>query len=95
MKNIFTKQTIYTVEAGDLSELIQDIYGINPQIEASLELGHDDNFQIDADGDEFNEEEWNDYIIKQEYERDEIYNLMHKLCLDGHIVKGVYLIQVW
>ena len=31
MKNIFTKQVIYTVDSSDLSELIQDLYDINPE----------------------------------------------------------------
>lgn len=43
--SIFRRKVVYSVECGDLSDLIIKLYGKNPEIEASLELGHDDIFE--------------------------------------------------
>ena len=60
--SIFRKQVIYSVDCSDLSSLIQNLYGKNPEIEACLELGHD--FEIEASSDEFVEKGFNDWIKK-------------------------------
>ncbi len=92
---IFRKKVVYSVECGDLSDLIQKLYGQSPEIEASLELGHDDIFEIEALASEFNEDEFNKWLQKRSYSRSEIYMLMNKLAFDGHIEDGLYLIEVW
>lgn len=95
MSSIFRKQVIYSVDCSDLSSLIQNLYGKNPEIEASLELGHDDDFEIEANSDEFVEKEFNNWLKEQEYERSEIYMLMNKLAFDGHIENSDYLIKTY
>lgn len=93
MSDIFTKKTIYTVDCGDLSALIEKLYGQYPEIEASLELGHDDDFEISADSGEYDESEFNEWKSKPSWSRSEIYMLMNKLAYDGHIENGDYLIK--
>lgn len=93
--SIFRRKVVYSVECGDLSDLIIKLYGKNPEIEASLELGHDDIFEIEAKASEFDENEFNKWLQKRSYSRREIYMLMHKLAFDGHIEDGLYLIEVW
>lgn len=93
--SIFRKKVVYSVECGDLSDLIRKLYGQDPEIEASLELGHDDIFEIEAKSSEFNENEFNNWKQRRSFSRSEIYMLMHKLAFDGHIEDGLYLIEVW
>ena len=91
--SIFTRQVVYSVDSDDKSSLIQGFYGRNPEIEASLELGHDDTFEISANGDELDEVEFNQWKVKPVWQRSEIYMLMNKLAFDGHIKNGDYLIK--
>lgn len=95
MKNIFEKKVVYSVDCDDLSDLIKDLYNINPEIEASLELNDDGTYEIEANSDEFDQNEWSKYIIKQKYSTSEIYNLMNKLAFDGEIDNGTYLIKTY
>jgi hypothetical protein len=95
MSPIFKKQVVYSVDCSDLSELIGKLYGHYPEIEASLELGHDDTFEIEANAEELDEEEFNEWLKKPHHERFEIYMLMNKLAFDGHIENGDYLIKTY
>ena len=96
---IFRRKIIYSVECSDLSSLINKVYGKYPEIEASLELGDDDTFEIEANAGEFvnsdQEDEFAKWLVKPSYERSEIYMLMNKLAFDGHIVDGNYLIKTF
>lgn len=94
MNSIFRKKVVYSVECSDLADLIQKLYGQDPEIEASLELGHDDTFEIKARASEFDENEFNRWKQRRSFERSEIYMLMNKLAFDGHIDDGLYLIKV-
>jgi len=93
MNSIFKTITIHKVDCGDLSDLIQNLYGRNPEIEASLELGHDDDYAISACADEADENEFAKWKEKPSFSTSEIYMLMNQLAKDGHIVDGDYLIQ--
>lgn len=95
MSEIFTKKTIYSVDASDLAGLIQNLYGQDPEIEASLELGHDDTFELEANSDEYDESEFLSWSNHPDYSRGEIYMLMHKLAYDGHIENGDYIIKTY
>lgn len=95
MPDIFTRQIIYSVDASDLATLIEDLYGRDPEIEASLELGHDDTFEISANAMEFNEKDFVEWLKKPSWSRSEISMLMNKLAADGHIVDGDYLIKTY
>jgi hypothetical protein len=94
MNSIFRKKVVYSVECGDLSDLIRKLYGQDPEIEASLELGHDDIFEIEANSNEYDDVEFQNWTRRRSYSRSEIYMLMNKLAKDGHIIDGQYLIQV-
>ena len=95
MSSIFTKQVVYSVDCSDLAALIEELYGQYPEIEASLELGHDDTFEIGAYGSEFDEREFNNWLKSPSNSRSEIYMLMNKLVYDGHIEEGDYLIKTY
>lgn len=95
MNSIFTKQVVYSVDCSDLSALIQKLYGQNPEIEASLELGHDDTFEISANASELDEEEFKKCANKPSHSYSDIYMLMNKLASDGHIIDGDYLIKTY
>ena len=60
LPSIFKKRTIISVDCSDLSDFIDNIYGIHVEIEATFELGHDDKIEIDANADETDEDEFND-----------------------------------
>jgi len=93
MPSIFTKKIVYSVDCSDLASLIQKLYGKYPEIEASLELGHDETYEIEANAEEFSENEFQSWLNIPKYQRSEIYMLMAKLSLDGHIIDGDYLIK--
>lgn len=95
MSDIFTKKVIYSVDCSDLSSLIKKLYGNNPEIEACLELGHDDDFEIEANASEYDEKEFRKWEKKPNWERSEVYMLMNKLAYDGHIEDGDYLIKTY
>ena len=95
MSDIFTKKVIYSVDCSDLSALIQKLYGHNPEIEACLELGHDDSFELSANANEYDDNDFNDWKNKPNWERSEVYMLMNKLANDGHIDDGDYLIKTY
>jgi hypothetical protein len=95
MPSIFTKQVVYSVDCSDLASFIEDLYGKNPEIEACLEMGHDETFEIGVDSEEFERLEFDKWIKKQEYSRSEVYMLMNKLAFDGHIENGDYLIKTY
>lgn len=95
MSNIFKKKVVYSVDASDLAELISELYGNDPEIEASLELGDDDTFEISADSGEFDESEFEEWSNGPDYSYGEIRMLMNKLAHDEHIVNGTYLIKTY
>lgn len=98
MPSIFKKQVVYSVDCSDLASLIKKLYGHDPQIEASLELGDDDTFEIEAIASEFEDKsqrEFDAWKIKPRWRRHEIYMLMNKLAFDGHIEDGDYLIKTY
>lgn len=99
MPSIFKKQVVYSVNCSDLSSFIIKIYGRDPEIEACLELGDDSTFEIEASASEFvnsdQEDEFAQWLKKPKWYRSEIYMLMNKLSLDGHIVDGNYLIKTY
>lgn len=94
MSPIFTKEVTYSVDASDLAYLINNLYGQDPEIEASCEMGHDDIVEIGADSGEYDDDDkFKKWLNKREYQRSEIRMLMHKLAFDGHIEDGTYLIK--
>lgn len=95
MNPIFTKQVVYSVDSSDLAGFILNIYGRDPEIEASLELGHDDTFEISANADESDEDDFNEWLKNPRYDTSEIYAIMNKLAADGHIENGDYLIKTY
>ena len=50
MPKIFQEVSGYEVEASNLAHFIKEKYGKRPEIEASLQMGHDDTCEIFADG---------------------------------------------
>lgn len=92
MPGIFKKKVIYSVDCSDLAEMIERLYGRDPEIEASLELGHDDFFELEANAKEFDQSSFDSWSKKPDWSRSEIYMLMNKLAYDKHIEDGDYLI---
>ena len=95
MSPIFTKKVIYSVDCSDLSALIRKLYGQDPEIEACLELGHDDDFEISANASEHDEDEFLEWQKKPNWGYSEPQMLMNKLAYDGHIEDGDYLIKTY
>ena len=94
MDTIFKKRTVISVDSGDLSDLIENLYGQNPEIEASLELGHDDTYEVSANASEADEVAFAEWKENRSISYHEIPMLMNQLAKDGHIEDGNYLIEV-
>ena len=93
MLPIFKKRVIFSVDSYDLAKLIREKYGKDPEIEACLEIGHDETVEIEACGDEYVEEDFISWKQHQKISSSEIYMLLNKLAYDGIIEDGNYLIE--
>ena len=98
MPSIFQEIKGYEVDASDLANFIEEKYGRSPEIEASLEMGHDDTKEIFADASSYDsreDDEFYQWLESPEHSYSEIMMLMNKLAFDGHIETGTYYIKTY
>ena len=85
----------FEVDFVDLESFIQDKLGFHYEIQCSEEMGNDTQRSIGVDGiiDEWGERKLTSLKGgKMEYFA--LTSIMNKLCLDGYILKGDYLIRI-
>lgn len=98
MPSIFQEIRGYEVDAHDLSQFIKQKYGKAPEIEAYLEMGHDETKEMfaDASGYDSNADDmFYQWLGKPKYCYSEISMLLDKLAFDGHIETGTYYIKTY
>lgn len=98
MSPIFKEVKGYEVEADDLAGFIEGKYGKSPEIEASLQMGHDDTCEIFADSGDYGSEEdeiFYQWLENPEHSYSEISTIMNKLAYEGHIESTTYYIKTY
>lgn len=96
MPSIFQEVKGYEVSADDLSYFIQQKYGKSPEIEASLEMGHDETREMFADSGSYDSDEddvFYQWLERPKHSYSEISVILNKLAFDGHIESTTYYIK--
>ena len=98
MSPIFQEVKGYEVDASDLSDFIESKYGKSPEIEATLEMGHDDTREMFADAGDYGPDEdeiFYQWLEKPKHCYSEISAILNKLAYDGHIESTTYYIKTY
>jgi hypothetical protein len=98
MPSIFQEVKGYEVDVSDLADFIKEKYGKSPEIEASLEMGHDETREIFADDSSYSpdeDDEFYQWLESPDHSYGEICMLMNKLAFDGHIESATYYIKTY
>lgn len=84
MKLKHTKKTTISVEYGDLEKLIDEVYDMNYQFVAEQEANNYSSYEFTVTGEVDDKELWPN--------SPEV--MLNRLCKDGHIESGEYVIRV-
>ena len=95
-KDKFAQETHFTIDYGDLDEIIQEEYNC-PNFTSCLGQSNDSRltFHIDGNLNRFDEEELQEFL--RDHDQDEYGTtrlLMNDLCRKGKIESGHYLISI-
>lgn len=84
---MFKKKTIFECEYYELEKFVKEKYGVDYDFVANEECGNDSSHTFTVDGEV--DEDFDIHVVSYRN-----YDLMNKLCKDGHIEPGEYLINV-
>lgn len=78
----------------NLNTIALNAYGLDPVVEIACEMCANPEITMVADHTRFDQDQFTNWIMNQQYNIEEIYNLMHKLALDGFIKEGIYKLVI-
>lgn len=93
-KDKFEKQISYSIDYGDLDDLIKEIYGV--EFESALEQDNDTSLFISVDGqfDDYDETDFEFFLNSGEQGYNTLRILLNDMCRKDMIEPGLYIINI-
>lgn len=89
-------ETVNTVEVDDLEQFIQETTGHAYEVVSNEEWGNDEQhrFEIGAGLLNYQQADWDTFKSTGEHRQYWLRIILDGLCADGHLLPGVYMINV-